>query len=310
MRRPRRRIALVGGVLLVLALGAHLGWFRRCDPWARATGWDRLSADERPVLVCAAHAIDEPDVGWLGHSGFRITWGGTILLLDPNTSPWCTLSRRVLEPAAAPSTLGPADAVLISHTHFDHFDVPTLRALGPIGLLALPSGSETVLEHSEIVVRELRPLRAGDRVTVGALEIVAVPAAHNSSRLHPFRGRAAGLGYVIRRGACAVYFAGDTGAALDFARIGREHAPRIAILPIGAFAPRFPMRYYHLDPEEAVEAAVALGVERVIPCHFGTFALSLDAPDAALPRFAEAARARGVRWEMPRLLTPREATGP
>jgi L-ascorbate metabolism protein UlaG (beta-lactamase superfamily) len=252
----------------------------------------------RPVpALPAAFDPDSPDIRWLGHSGFRIVWGGTTVLLDPNTSDWCTISRRVLEPVAA---TGSADAVLISHAHFDHLDLPTLRRAGHIGVLVLPAGREQTLDAG--LAATVRPVRAGESTIVGGLEIVAVPAAHNSSRLHPFRGHAAGLGYVIRRGARAVYYAGDTGFANDFDAVRREHHPDVAILPIGAFAPRFPMRYYHMSPEEAVAAGLALEAGVVIPCHFGTFVLSLDRPDRALPRFARAAAAAGLRWEMPRLL--------
>jgi L-ascorbate metabolism protein UlaG (beta-lactamase superfamily) len=282
-----------------------VGWFTAPRAWRQATGWDRIPARERPVAVVpAALDSDSPEIRWLGHSGFRIVWGGTTVLLDPNTSRWCTVSRRVLEPV---TVTGPADAVLISHAHFDHLDLPTLRGLSRVGVVVLPAGSQDAVDVQGIASTVL-PIRAGERTTVGDLEIVAVPAAHNSSRLHPFRGRAAGLGYVIRRGTRTVYYAGDTGFANDFDAIRREHHPDIAILPIGAFAPRIPMRYYHLSPEEAVAAARILDADLVIPCHFGTFALSLDRPDQALPRFARAAAAASLRWEMPRLLTSEGGT--
>ena len=307
--RPGRRVRLALALALVaaaIALGIHLGWFVKPRDWRQATGFDRISPADLPVestSLLTGLGPDPPELRWLGHSGFRLVWGGTTVLFDPNTSPWCTLSHRVLESSPLPARPGTVDAVLISHAHFDHLDLPTLERLGRIGVIVLPAGSEGTLAGTRVVALAVRPLRAGERTQVGELEISAVPAAHNSSRLHPFRGRARGLGYVVRRGAHAIYFAGDTGFAIDFAALGREHHPDVAILPIGAFAPRYPMRYYHMSPEEAVAAGRALGAALVIPCHFGTFALSLDAPDRALPRFARAAAAAGLHWQMPQLLT-------
>jgi L-ascorbate metabolism protein UlaG (beta-lactamase superfamily) len=298
--------ALAVLALLGAALGKHLGWFRAPVRWEQATGWDRLDGSEIPAATLgAALGPDAPAIGWLGHSGFRIVWGGTTVLLDPNTSAWCTVSRRLLEAAVDPAALGPVDAVLISHAHFDHLDLPTLRSLGRVGVVLLPAGDEELVAGAGVTAEDVRPLRAGARARVGDLEITAVRAAHSGSRLHPFRARTAALGYVIRRGAGAIYYSGDTGFSLDFAEIGREHRPQVAILPIGAFAPRVPMRFYHLSPEEAVEAGRLLGADLVIPCHFGTFALSLDSPDSALPRFARAAAAHGLLWTMPRLLVGR-----
>jgi len=305
----RRAVALVLVVAALIVLGLHLGWFAKPRDWRHATGFDRIAPADLPLESGSALAElgpDPPELRWLGHSGFRLVWGGTTVLFDPNTSPWCTLSHRVLEASAVPARPGTVDAVLISHAHFDHLDLPTLERLGRIGMIVLPAGSEGTLAGTRVDAAALRPLRAGERTAVGELEISAVPAAHNSSRLHPFGGGARGLGYVVRRGAHAIYFAGDTGFANDFAALGREHHPDVAILPIGAFAPRLPMRYYHLSPEEAVAVGRAVGAALVIPCHFGTFALSLDAPDRALPRFARAAAAAGLRWQMPRLLTSSE----
>jgi L-ascorbate metabolism protein UlaG (beta-lactamase superfamily) len=304
--KRRGRLLAFGGLSAAAALallGTHVDWFSSPRGWRRATGWDRIPAAELPAGgSLLAGRRDEPEIRWLGHAGFRIRWGDTVLLTDPNLSPWCTLSRRVLAPTPEPLEIGPVDAVLISHAHFDHLDLPTLRSLVSIGTLALPSGNEHVVADEKRLAARVLPLVAGDGFRVGELEVIAVPAAHNSGRLHPFATSSTGLGYVIRRADEALYFAGDTGFRNDFESIGRAYHPRIAILPIGAYAPRFPLSRYHLNPEEAVAAARRVGAELVIPAHFGTFTLSLDRPDLALPRFAHAAAAAELDWAMPRLL--------
>jgi L-ascorbate metabolism protein UlaG (beta-lactamase superfamily) len=305
----RRRIdralrrALPGVLLAATAVAAvELGWTAGPRPWPEATGWLRVPPAERPELALAplweAPAGEAPELRWLGHSGFVLRWRGTTLLLDPNLSPWVTVARR-RQPAPLPAAaLGRADAVLISHAHFDHLDRPTLDALRDLGEVLVPSGSERYLAGGPWAARA-ESVEPWATRTVGALEVTAVPAAHHGNRLHPLRSRERAVGWVIRAGGDAVYFAGDTGPSNDFAAIRDRLHPRVAILPIGAFAPRWPIGLYHLSPEQAAGAAQALGVELTVPCHFGTFRLSLDRPDTALPRFARAAAERGLAWRVP-----------
>jgi L-ascorbate metabolism protein UlaG (beta-lactamase superfamily) len=289
-----------------LAVAVHVGVFSLPRPWPEATGWAAIPAALRPPAGPPWEG-DAPQISWLGHSGFLVRWKGQRLLLDPNTSRWCTVAHRLLEPARPAAELGPVDAVLISHAHYDHLDLPTLRQVRPLGAVVLPAGSEDYLEGPAWRGVAKVGLVPGERFQLGELEIVAVAAAHNGNRFHPLASRQQALGYVVRAGDDAFYFAGDTGPSNDFAAIGTAYRPRLAILPIGAYAPRWPIGLYHLNPEQAVAAARQLGVETVIPCHFGTFALALDQPATALPRFARAAAAQGVAWRMPQLLRPAAA---
>ena len=307
-RRARLvRAARIGAVVacgLALALGAWTGWFSKAQPWEVATGWrdiperDRPQPEPTPLLDATRQ---DPVVRWLGHSGFLVEWQGTRLLLDPNTSAWCRIARRLLEPVDV-TRLGPVDAALISHAHYDHLDLPTLSRLRELHAIVLPAGSERYLDGPRFETIAKLPLLPGQAARIGALEVVAVPAAHHGSRYHPLPSRRLALGYVIRAGEHALYYAGDTGHDGPFAMVRERFHPELAILPIGAYQPAFPMRLYHLSPEDAVEAAQTLGVETVIPAHVGTFALALDRPAAALPRFAHSAREHGVRWVLPRLL--------
>jgi len=147
-----------------------------------------------------------------------------------------------------------------------------------------------------------QPLDSEPVLTIGQVEIFAVPAAHNGNRWHPFAADQLALGYVLRRAGSTVYFAGDTGRGNDFLQIGRTFDIDLAILPIGAYSPRWPLARYHLSPEDAVAAGIALNAGLVVPSHFGTYRLSLDRVDSALPRFAGEADRRALSWALAPLL--------
>lgn len=316
MTRRRKALAvLTAAALGGTALAAWTGWFERPKPWPSATGWERLPLGERPQLDDAplwtspdgspGPRLAGPRLAWLGHAGMVIDWRGRRILLDPNVSPRCTIVRRMLEPAVPAERLGPVDAVLISHAHYDHLDLPTLEALTEIGLLVVPRGAASYLPEALAGRTEVAELEVDESVALGDLEITAVFAAHNGNRRHPLHSKELAVGYVLRDRASgeALYYAGDTGASAPFAEVAARFHPRAAILPIGAYSPRIVLAPYHLSPEEAVEAARTLQVDIAVPTHFGTFTLFFDRPSAALPRFARAARQAGVRWRMPVLWT-------
>lgn len=301
----RRRAAILAALSSATALLAlHVGWLRRARPWPDATGWAGI-----PGAPAPRREFDLGDgaplvLDWLGHSGFRLEWHGVRLLLDPHLADRVTISPRLMERPVEAGELGPVDAALVSHAHRDHLDPGTIAAVPAIGALLLPRGSEGYLSPLPGNVGRLVGLAPGESATVGPLEITAVPVFHHGNRNHPLASAKIAVGYVIRCGARAIYFAGDTGARAPFAEIGARHHPDLAILPIGSYAPAWPIGRVHLSPEQAVAAARALGAPLVVPCHFGTFTLSLDREDEALPRFAAAAAAAGLDWAMPELLRP------
>lgn len=287
--------------LLALATGLLylLGWFTPPRPWEIATGWNRMAAGRHPI-----GSLDEEfTLDWLGHSGFVLRWAGQTILLDPNTSARCTVSRRTMTLPADIAGVGRVDAVLISHAHYDHLNVDTLKRVPAIGFTAIPAGADGYLAESAAHTHP-RPVVAHEKITLGPLEIFPVPAAHNGNRFHPLKSKIPAVGYIIRSPTRTLYYAGDTSFALDFASIRDRYHPDLAILPIGAYSPRLPLKFHHLNPEEAVKTACMLGVTTTIPCHFGTFTLSFDRPYAALPRFAAAAQKAGLNWRMPVFAKP------
>jgi L-ascorbate metabolism protein UlaG (beta-lactamase superfamily) len=185
--------------------------------------------------------------------------------------------------------LPPIDLVLLSHNHYDHCDLPTLRQLKqnhkseyvvPLGLAKLFS------EHKLPAAHELD---WGDSVTLRGTAIHAVPALHFSARGLGDRNRTLWCGYLLETPKGPIYFAGDTAHGEHFAAIREQFGPPcLAFLPIGAYEPRWFMSAVHMNPEDAVAAHQILGAQTSIAIHHGTFQLadeSLDAPKNELENF-------------------------
>lgn len=248
-------------------------------------------------------------VTFIGHATFLVQADGLNILTDPifsaRASPvsWAG-PKRVHEPGLALAALPPIDLVLISHNHYDHLDLPSLREIAarwnPIILMGL--GNCRLLDRREREnCRELdwwKEVRLAD----GA-RVIFVPAQHWSRRALFDRRRALWGGFVVENGAGRVYFAGDTGYPAQFAAIReRLGAPDLALLPIGAYEPRWFMAPQHVDPEEAVLAHRTLDARFSIGMHFGTFKLTDEAIDAPPEALAAARRRHEIPSEAFRTL--------
>ena len=297
-RRPWNRwVAITVAVLCVLSVLVlqQTGAFSAAKSWEEATGYTTI-----PIQLRGARPTnEEPVIYWLGHSGFFIRWAGTTILIDPILSDRCTFLTRLWPSPVKANDLPKIDAVLLSHAHYDHLDLPTLKGITNLTNIVLPKGSDDFIPKQIVERSSIRGLEMWDAVTVGEIEIIAVPAMHNGSRNHPFESRYRAAGYIMRHGGRSLYFAGDTGSGTHFNIIREKYHPEIAILPIGGYMPTLILRHYHLSPDDAVHAALQLGAKRVIPCHFGTFRMAFDVPESALPLFAAIAAQESLHWEMP-----------
>jgi len=242
-----------------------------------------------PASVPGAQAVPDERVAGLrvtmvGHATVLIQSGSLNVLTDPvwsqRSSPFRFVGpKRVMAPGIALADLPPIDVVLLSHNHYDHLDVATLRCLHAVHrpLIIAPLGNDAIVRRA---VPEARVV-AGDwweRVALpGGAEATIVPAYHWSARGTGDRRMALWGGFMLRTSAGLVYFSGDTGYGTG--NIFREmHTrfgpPDIALIPIGAYAPRWFMCNQHVDPAEAVRIMEDLEAAQCMGIHWGVFQLT------------------------------------
>jgi L-ascorbate metabolism protein UlaG (beta-lactamase superfamily) len=211
--------------------------------------------------------------------------GGLHILTDPiwskRASPFTWIGpRRHREPGMLIEDLPRIDIVLISHNHYDHLDLGTLHRLADRGKsqFIVPAGVARLLRSQDI--GPVQELDWGESLTIGQTIIHSVPARHFSARGLFDRNRTLWCGYAIEARDRIIYFAGDTAFGDHFAGIReRFGAPRLALLPIGAYEPRWFMSPVHMGPDEAVRAHEILTAETSIAIHHGTFQLADEAID-------------------------------
>ena len=228
--------------------------------------------------------VDGMRVTMVGHATLLVQAAGLNILTDPvwseRASPIAWVGpKRATAPGVAFEDLPPNDAVLISHCQYDHMDVATLRRLHATHdpLMVMPLGNDAIVRQHIPAAR----IVAGDwgsqiAIAPGA-EAHIVPANHWSSRGLRDRRMALWGGFMIRAGGRLIYFAGDTGYGTGRIFRGmreRFGPPDLALLPIGAYDPRWFMAAQHADPEEAIQIMRDLDARAAIGIHWGTFKLT------------------------------------
>jgi L-ascorbate metabolism protein UlaG (beta-lactamase superfamily) len=230
---------------------------------------------------------DELFITYITHATELIQGCECNILTDPMFSrragPGFLLGpKRVRRPALSLQHLPHIDLVLISHNHFDHMDLPSLKVLHSLHhpLFIVPLGNKKILERAGI--QNIIELDWWDEYSFNnSTTIRLAPAQHWSGRGIFDRRKALWCSYVIHLGNFALYFAGDTGYGTHFKQIADNCGPiDIGFFPIGAYEPRWFMRPVHLNPEEAVQAHLDLGSKMGLGMHYGTFALANEALEA------------------------------
>jgi len=233
------------------------------------------------VLSMTATEGRATSITWIGHSTVLVEVDGTRLLTDPLLRPRFAHVQRVAPPPDA-AALENLDAVLVSHVHYDHLDLPSLRRLGQAPRIVAPTGAAALLRRAGFT--HVTEVAVGDEFELGSVTVRATHADHHPRR-RPLGPEAPPVGYAVT-GSSRVYFAGDTDLFDEMDGLVPELD--VALLPVAGWGPRVPKG--HLDPLRAAQALALLRPRIAVPIHWGTYLR------VGLPRDPEAIRAPAERF--------------
>jgi N-acyl-phosphatidylethanolamine-hydrolysing phospholipase D len=258
-----------------------------------------------------AHVENSASITWVGHATFVVHDEGDVLLTDPHFGERALIPRRIVPPGIPIESVPPDAFAVVSHNHYDHLDAYTVERLPPSVKWYVPLGlGEWFRERGRTHVTELDWWESAqhERWTLTCL-----PSQHWSRRFEQGVNESLWCSWLLDSGNHRYYFAGDTGYFHGFAEFGRRFTPiDVAMLPIGAYEPRWFMREQHMNPAEAYRAFLDLGAHMMLPMHWGTFDLTdepADLPPGVLRQAVrqaggDASRIRllaiGERWPVPR----------
>jgi N-acyl-phosphatidylethanolamine-hydrolysing phospholipase D len=268
---------------------------------------ERVANDGLFLRENARHSV--PTVTWIGHATLLVQMERVTFLTDPTwsnrPSPLPLIGpARFVEPGLRLDDLPPVDFVVISHNHYDHLDLPTLRLLSARNsetVFYVPLGNGELLRSQG--VDNVKELDWGQTAAFKGVTIHCLSSQHWSKRSLTDDRKALWSSWAVTGADRRFYFAGDTGYFSGFEKIGERLGPfDLVAVPIGAYEPSAMMRESHMNPEEALRAATDLRAVRAVAMHYGTFDLS-DEPLSEPPlRFKEAAKgsslADGAAWTL------------
>jgi L-ascorbate metabolism protein UlaG (beta-lactamase superfamily) len=297
----------------------HLaGGFRNTDPnFTRPSSWTRWSfivrrlvsgliaprAFEAPRIVNDGRSLrtpNDPLITWIGHAALLVQVSGLNILTDPNLSDraspvsWAG-PRRLSAPGVPFENLPRIDAVVISHDHYDHLDLPTVKRLAETHapLFLVPLGMKRWFNDNGIDAAQ--ELDWWQDYTHRGVRFVCVPAQHFSQRTLWDGNTRLWASWAILSSERRLYFSGDTGYFAGFAEAGKRLGPfDLAAIPIGAYWPPEMMKNVHTTPEEAVQAFIDLGARVLLGMHWGTFDLADEPLDEPPRRMLDETRRRGI----------------
>lgn len=251
---------------------------------------------------------DDDRIWWLGHAALLLRLNQRYILIDPALSrrasplPFLGPERKTPSPLTI-DQLPHLDYVLISHSHYDHLDKPTIKQIVrhfPEAVFVVPLGLADWCQRRG--VKQIHQLDWWQQKAFEGIQFHAVPARHWSMRTLTDRNRSLWCGWVIHTASLRFWFSGDSGYTENLHAIAARLGPfNLAALPVGAYEPRWFMAGQHMDPQQAVSLWHAIGQPLTIPVHWGVFELadeSLDAPPAELLRVLQ------QRGEASRHFTP------
>ncbi len=240
-------------------------------------------------------------ITWLGHAAFALTLGGRRIVLDPflaeRASPFSFAGPRRFIPAPLGiQDLGPIDTLVISHNHYDHLCWHTLKHLPNKATVQVICPTGLMPWFKKRGFKDVTELGWHHSTQAGAVQVTALPAIHHSRRGLFDANRSLWAAYLFELNGFKIYFGGDSAMGPVFRQTGHRYGPiDLALLGIGAYAPRKLLRSVHASPEEAVEMGLAIQAKQILGMHWGTIELSEEAAFEPCERFIKAAQKAGYQ---------------
>jgi L-ascorbate metabolism protein UlaG (beta-lactamase superfamily) len=248
-----------------------------------APEWRKMPAVANHTKLSQRVGNGELQITFINHATFLIQMDGLNILTDPlwseRTSPVSfTGPQRVQQPGILLNDLPPIDAVVLSHNHYDHLDLPTLKIIAGRDKPHIFAGLGNRVLLNKAGIDNVREMDWWEQeILSDTVAVSFVPARHFSNRGMCDHNKTLWGGFVLESSAGAVYFAGDTGFGPHFEQIGNRFTSiRLALLPIGAFQPEWFMAPHHMSPPDALKAHFILRTHTSVAMHYGTFRLGDD----------------------------------
>lgn len=280
--------------------GALLRWFFSRNEYGR---FEDAPAPRSPNAGAGANlrkTAVSPEITWVGHATFAIHEGDQTVLTDPHFGPRASIVPREVAPGLPLEAIPDTAIAVISHNHYDHLDAYSVDRLPAEVLWLVPLGLADWFRARD---RRVVELDWWERHEAGGWTFTCLPSQHWSRRLGQGVNASLWCAWLIESPAHRYFFAGDTGYFGGFAEYGRRYdGIDVAMLPIGAYAPRFVMGYTHLTPREALRAYADLRARFFLPMHWGTFDLTDEPLDLPPRDLEEALAASDAGGEAPVLL--------
>jgi L-ascorbate metabolism protein UlaG (beta-lactamase superfamily) len=245
---------------------------------------------QTPDLLVPLDSHGDIRVTWVGHATFLIQTEGKNILVDPNWANWLAFVKRVRHPGISLDHLPPIDLVLVTHAHFDHLQLRSLRKIANQQPIVVPRGVGKLVQNRGF--SEVHEVGEWDGLNLAGFSITFTPAKHWGARVVHDVDNAFG-GYLIKnQSGRTIYHCGDSAYFDGFGEIGRHSDIDLAFLPIGAYN-AMSGRSVHMNPEEALEAFHDLNARHMIPMHYGSFPLGGEPMHEPLQRLETEILRRG-----------------